>query len=80
MYTLGIDIGSTTSKAVILKDGSEIVASSIDGSYRRNRRSQQGAGKCNERKRSYAGRYGMYRGNRIRTPGPMTGQIIRSVS
>ncbi len=29
MYTLGIDIGSTTSKAVILKDGSEIVASSI---------------------------------------------------
>ena len=29
MYTLGIDIGSTTSKAVILKDGAEIVASSI---------------------------------------------------
>ena len=29
MYTLGIDIGSTTSKAVILKDASEIVASSI---------------------------------------------------
>ena len=29
MYTLGIDIGSTTSKAVILKDGTEIVASSI---------------------------------------------------
>ena len=29
MYTLGIDIGSTTSKAVILKDGTEIMASSI---------------------------------------------------
>ena len=29
MYTLGIDIGSTTSKAVILKDGTEIVAASI---------------------------------------------------
>lgn len=29
MYTLGIDIGSTTSKAVILKDGKEIVASSV---------------------------------------------------
>lgn len=29
MYTLGIDIGSTTSKAVILKDGQEILASSI---------------------------------------------------
>ncbi|MCC8061464.1 MAG: acyl-CoA dehydratase activase [Clostridiales bacterium] len=29
MYTLGVDIGSTTSKAVILKDGEEILASSI---------------------------------------------------
>ncbi len=29
MFTLGIDIGSTTSKAVILKDGREIVSSSI---------------------------------------------------
>lgn len=29
MYTLGIDIGSTTSKCVILKDGEEIVASSL---------------------------------------------------
>ncbi len=29
MYTLGIDIGSTTAKAVILKDGNEIVASSV---------------------------------------------------
>lgn len=29
MYTLGIDIGSTTSKAVILKNGHEIMASSI---------------------------------------------------
>lgn len=29
MFTLGIDIGSTTSKAVILKDGGEIVASSL---------------------------------------------------
>ncbi|MBQ0005589.1 MAG: 2-hydroxyglutaryl-CoA dehydratase [Clostridiales bacterium] len=29
MYTLGIDIGSTTSKCVILKDGEEIVAKSI---------------------------------------------------
>ena len=26
MYTLGIDIGSTTSKAVILEDGQKIVA------------------------------------------------------
>ncbi|MEG0542724.1 MAG: BadF/BadG/BcrA/BcrD ATPase family protein, partial [Angelakisella sp.] len=29
MYTMGIDIGSTTSKCVILKDGSEIVATSM---------------------------------------------------
>ena len=29
MYTLGIDIGSTTSKCVIVKDGKDIVASSI---------------------------------------------------
>ena len=29
MYTLGVDIGSTTSKAVVLKDGQEIIASSI---------------------------------------------------
>lgn len=29
MYTLGIDIGSTTSKCVILKDGREIVAKSL---------------------------------------------------
>ena len=29
MYTLGIDIGSTTSKCIILKDGAEITGSSI---------------------------------------------------
>lgn len=29
MYTLGIDIGSTTSKCVLLKDGTEIVGTSI---------------------------------------------------
>ncbi|MFV0466234.1 MAG: acyl-CoA dehydratase activase [Lachnospiraceae bacterium] len=29
MYTLGIDIGSTTSKCVILKDGKEIIATSL---------------------------------------------------
>jgi predicted CoA-substrate-specific enzyme activase len=29
MYTLGIDIGSTTSKCVILKDGKEMVAKSL---------------------------------------------------
>lgn len=29
MYTLGIDIGSTTSKCVIVKDGTEIISSSI---------------------------------------------------
>ena len=29
MYTLGIDIGSTSSKAVILKDGSEIAAKCV---------------------------------------------------
>lgn len=29
MYTLGVDIGSTTSKAVVLRDGQEIVGSSI---------------------------------------------------
>ena len=29
MYTLGIDIGSTTSKCVILKDGSELVAKAL---------------------------------------------------
>ncbi len=27
MYTMGLDIGSTTSKGVIIKDGEEIVAS-----------------------------------------------------
>ena len=29
MYTLGIDIGSASSKAVILKDGAEITASAV---------------------------------------------------
>ena len=29
MYTLGLDFGSTASKGIILKDGKEIVASSI---------------------------------------------------
>ena len=29
MFTLGVDIGSTTAKAVILQDGKDIVASSI---------------------------------------------------
>lgn len=29
MYTLGIDIGSTSTKAVILQDGDTIVASSL---------------------------------------------------
>lgn len=29
MYTLGIDIGSTTSKCVLLKDGTQLVASSL---------------------------------------------------
>lgn len=29
MYTLGIDIGSTTSKCVILRDGTEIVGTSV---------------------------------------------------
>lgn len=29
MYTLGIDIGSTTSKCIVLKDGTEILGSSI---------------------------------------------------
>ncbi|OON86704.1 2-hydroxyglutaryl-CoA dehydratase [Oribacterium sp. C9] len=29
MYTFGIDIGSTTSKCVVLKDGTEIVSSSL---------------------------------------------------
>ena len=29
MYTLGIDVGSTTSKCVILKDGKELVAKSL---------------------------------------------------
>jgi len=29
MYTMGIDIGSSSSKAIILKDGKEIVASSV---------------------------------------------------
>ena len=29
MYTLGIDIGSTTSKCIILKDGTEIAGKSI---------------------------------------------------
>ena len=29
MYTFGIDIGSTTSKCVVMKDGSEIVSSSL---------------------------------------------------
>lgn len=29
MYTLGIDIGSTTSKCAVLKDGKELVANSL---------------------------------------------------
>ena len=29
MYTFGIDIGSTSSKAVILKDGKEIIAHQV---------------------------------------------------
>ena len=29
MYTLGIDIGSTTSKCVLLKDGTQLIASSL---------------------------------------------------
>ena len=29
IYTLGIDVGSTASKCIILKDGSEIVAKSL---------------------------------------------------
>ena len=29
MYTLGIDIGSTTSKCAVLKDGKELVAHSL---------------------------------------------------
>ena len=29
MYTLGIDIGSTTSKCVVLEDGERLAASSI---------------------------------------------------
>lgn len=30
MYTLGVDIGSTTSKCVIMNDGSDIVATSLE--------------------------------------------------
>ena len=33
IYTLGIDVGSTASKCVILKDGKEIVAKSLAVSY-----------------------------------------------
>ena len=29
MYTLGIDIGSTTSKCAVIKDGKELVAHSL---------------------------------------------------
>ena len=29
IYTLGIDVGSTASKCIILKDGKEIVAKSL---------------------------------------------------
>ena len=29
VYTLGIDIGSASSKAVILKDGTDVVASAV---------------------------------------------------
>ena len=29
MYTLGIDIGSTTSKCAVIKDGTELVATSL---------------------------------------------------
>lgn len=28
-FTMGVDVGSTTSKAVILKDGKEIISQSI---------------------------------------------------
>jgi len=30
MYTLGVDIGSTTSKCAVMKDGSELVATSLE--------------------------------------------------
>ena len=29
MYTMGIDVGSSSSKAVILRDGSEVVAEAV---------------------------------------------------
>jgi predicted CoA-substrate-specific enzyme activase len=57
MYTLGLDIGSTTSKCVLLKDGREVIASAlicagigtkgaqqvVDEVWKKNQRAQEGA-------------------------------------
>lgn len=67
IYTLGIDVGSTASKCIMLKDGQEIVAKSLidvgagtSGPPARDRRS---AGKRRHEKRGC----GFYPGNRIRS-------------
>ena len=65
IYTLGIDVGSTASKCIMLKDGQEIVAKSLidvgagtDAAPACDRRS---AGKRRHEKRGY----GFYPGNRL---------------
>ena len=59
IYTLGIDVGSTASKCIMLKDGQEIVAKSlIDVGAGTSGRS---AGKRRHEKRGC----GFYPGNRL---------------
>ena len=64
IYTLGIDVGSTASKCIMLKDGQEIVAKSLidvgagTSGPARDRRS---AGKRRHEKRGC----GFYPGNRL---------------
>ena len=61
IYTLGIDVGSTASKCIVLKDGKEIVAKSLI---------DVGAGTSGPQRAIEAvlheeGRHGIYAGNRL---------------
>ena len=59
MYTLGIDIGSTTSKCAVLKDGKELVAHSLQTGG-------LGAGAAVADQRPDPGRYGLRLCHRLR--------------
>ena len=58
MYTLGIDIGSTTSKCAVIKDGKELVAHSLQtgglGPGGRRRRWRRCGGPAARRRRDMA--------------------------